>query len=855
MARSLKQLTTRHALTLRFAVVPALALLSLTGVLYLGTTWLVARELNEQANLQVQARSKMLAGRLQNALMSTVRGVEHLAHYESLNQAEGRPASRQEMQWLLAEMPAYVWIGFVSPQGRVEVATQRWLEGSSVADQPVYLRGREKLVLEDFHPAVRLTPYLTQAGVPTSSLADIGMPVRDSSGRLLGIVVAHVGERWFSELAERTVTEQEAGRLGMRWYVITGSGLALGRDPLPFAPPLAGTGAQSMRGQDGRSYLVSTVSMGSPEDLVHDLGWRVVVAVDTESALAPLREFDRSLAVFAFTGCLLLSVGGFVVARRATRPIDRFFETVRSRFEAAGGLRVMPYHDYLEVMAEELATELPQERRGGGDLLHRLAQDARQLKRVIDHLPMGVSISTAELQVEYLNPAYTQMLGWTTEAVRGLRVVDYLFDGKLRADFDAQLSALAHAPTELMARFEALCADGTRLPVQWHMVPLYDPKGAVVGALTVVQDISGETQANRHAEALSDRLDLFSTAALDYVLALLDENGAVLTWSKGAEAVLGWSEAEAMAHGFDGLFTPTDSAKGVPRQLLASARDHGVCEVDAQFRRKSGTDLRGEGMLYALPVSRDAAAFALLLRDSTAAHEAADKLRRSEQELAGLTQRLLEQEKQTTRRLAQALHDELGQTLGAMRLLFDAGRNKVSPETPLPPWVARLGGLIEDSNQQVRQVLTELRPPLLDEQGLIAALDNELLQRKSLHDQVQLVLQSTGVCPDQRWSQDVEYAAFMVAREAVTNALKHANPRRVVVELAGDDLSFSLTVRDDGATTQTAPQAKPGHLGLVGMRERALAIGAHLDIRSTVGIGTTVTLEWEMNDDAAVPRG
>ena len=151
----------------------------------------------------------------------------------------------------------------------------------------------------------------------------------------------------------------------------------------------------------------------------------------------------------------------------------------------------------------------------------------------------------------------------------------------------------------------------------------------------------------------------------------------------------------------------------------------------------------------------------------------------------------------------------------------------------------------------MRRVLTELRPPLIDEQGLISALDNELDQHGLAQEQVQLSLDAGSLPAESRWPAAVEYAAFMIAREAVNNALRHAAPKCVRVSLAGDSQHLLLEVSDDGSgLTRIEHVVRPGHLRLVGMRERALAISAVPEITSSPKAGTSVTLRWSHIDKA-----
>lgn len=216
-------------------------------------------------------------------------------------------------------------------------------------------------------------------------------------------------------------------------------------------------------------------------------------------------------------------------------------------------------------------------------------------------------------------------------------------------------------------------------------------------------------------------------------------------------------------------------------------------------------------------------------------------------ELSDLTRRLMVQEKTMVRRLAQALHDQLGQTLTALRLGFDAltvvRREPTTLE--LERRTRLVDTLIDQAVHEVRQVLVELRPPLLEEHGLAAALDNELRTRALVHDEVDLRLEPQADAGERRWPADVEYAAFMIAREAIANALRHSQAGSIRVALRGDAASMALEIADDGnGMTPDRPAASPGHLGMVGMRERALAIGGRYSVESSPGVGTRVRLEW-----------
>ena len=192
------------------------------------------------------------------------------------------------------------------------------------------------------------------------------------------------------------------------------------------------------------------------------------------------------------------------------------------------------------------------------------------------------------------------------------------------------------------------------------------------------------------------------------------------------------------------------------------------------------------------------------------------------------------------------MHDSLGQTLAVARLNLDAA---MAEAKGLPEAVQRqcrtVSALLEQAVRETRQMLAELRPTLLDEQGLAAALDNELAHGSVAGSPPDVLLEVDDDAVGQRWPGDVEYGSFMIAREAIANARRHADASLVRVLLSGHRHAMTLEVVDDGIGIPAHLEGgRPGHLGLVGMRERAIAIGARLDVRAAPGGGTHVRLEW-----------
>lgn len=231
--------------------------------------------------------------------------------------------------------------------------------------------------------------------------------------------------------------------------------------------------------------------------------------------------------------------------------------------------------------------------------------------------------------------------------------------------------------------------------------------------------------------------------------------------------------------------------------------------------------------------------------DITDQRRAHNVLLKQQRKLSELAHELLEQERRTTRRLALTLHDHLGQTLTALRLSFEATMGNAS-STIDAEQAHRIDSLLEQATALVHDVIQDLRPPLLDDFGLVAALENELANPTLSKGKVDLLLVPGKLVSELRWPSDVEYACFMIAREAVSNALEHARPSTVHVSLTSHGRGLSMDVVDDGIGFATQGLGgRPGNLGLVGMKERALAIGARLEFESRIDAGTRVSLKWE----------
>jgi signal transduction histidine kinase len=225
-------------------------------------------------------------------------------------------------------------------------------------------------------------------------------------------------------------------------------------------------------------------------------------------------------------------------------------------------------------------------------------------------------------------------------------------------------------------------------------------------------------------------------------------------------------------------------------------------------------------------------------------------LRIAYERLAQLHQKLEATKEEERRSLSRELHDELGQTLTALKLRLQLGPSADGALGHTEPIA-----LVDDLISRVRKISVDLRPPLLDEVGLVSALRVYLEAQAAVSGlSIDLEADEAVRAAAPRLPPDTEIACFRVVQESVTNALRHAGARRLRVRIVRTGRRVALSIRDDGrgfdpATLDEA--AARGHLGVLGMRERIRARGGRFTVTSAPGAGTEIDVELDAPPVAA----
>jgi len=231
-------------------------------------------------------------------------------------------------------------------------------------------------------------------------------------------------------------------------------------------------------------------------------------------------------------------------------------------------------------------------------------------------------------------------------------------------------------------------------------------------------------------------------------------------------------------------------------------------------------------------------------RDVTERRRAEEGLKQSHEQLRALSSHLQSVREEERTRIAREVHDVLGQALTALKIDLYSVQRGLSIRTDsgaerLAEKMKSMSGLIDSTIQTVRRIATELRPGILDDLGLVAAVE---WQANDFQARTGITCNVTSHVDYLDLDRERSTATFRIFQETLTNVARHAAASRVEITLTSDDQKLVLEVKDNGKGITHNDIEDSRSLGLLGMRERAQLLGGDLSIAGTLGHGTLVTV-------------
>jgi PAS domain S-box-containing protein len=467
------------------------------------------------------------------------------------------------------------------------------------------------------------------------------------------------------------------------------------------------------------------------------------------------------------------------------------------------------------------------------------APDASVLLRaLVAHAAAVVFFKDRAGRYRFVNDHFLRRFGMRREMVLG-RTDAELFPAAQAAVFAANDTRVLRTGVAMQFEETAGYIDGERVSVVIKF-PVFDAAGGIDGLGGIAVDI---TERKSVEQALRESRTLLEEAQKVAGLGCWEWDPASgrLHWSEELYRIYG-VDAAAFRPSFEGYLErvhPEDRARVSETVASALVEGRGF-RLEERIVRPDGAVrvLRSQG-----EVVKDAGGRAVKMVgacfDITEQKDSESQLQAAAETLSRLSHRLVEAEEAERRRIARELHDRVGQNLSALNINLDIILGQLGEQASQEVRMRLRDSLalVDGTLQTIENVMADLRPPLLDEYGLGAALGwhAEEFQRRT-HLRVRLedrARERTRELP-----HEAAVTLFRIAQEALNNAAKHAQAESLAISLAVEDGQFVLQIRDDGRGFDPASPTR--RLGMRSMRERAEAAGARFSIDSAPGKGTTL---------------
>ena len=726
----------------------------------------------------------------------------------SLEGSGDERAQEQLRGWLEHVRRAYHYdhIYLTNTEGRLRMAVMDKSSGKGMIAHIGAAVATDRVSFLDFHKD-------TADGADHLSVV---VPVREASGsgKPLGMLYLGIDPRNYlypfieswptpSRTAETLLVRRDGDHVlflnELRFQKNTALSLRIPLDNSDVAAVKAVLGQEgTVEGRDYRGVAVIASLHRIP-----DSPWFLVARMDTEEALEPAHQ-----ALWLVSGlvALLLVAAAVAVAFTLRRQRSRFHEARNSAAEA-------------------------------------LAASMARHRSVTQSASTAIITADADGLITGWNPAAERIFGYAETEVIGL-ALETLMPERYRQQHNSGMVRVADGGANSMlfrtVELDGLTRSGDEFPMELTLSRWETTSGAFVTG--IVRDISRRRQGEQALRESEEIFRHFMEFSPMYVF-FNDVNLRTLRLSRNFEKLLGKPMEEMIGRSMDELFH-YEFAKNIVENDTRVMREGRSITVTEEFRGRYYLTTR-----FPIIIDGKPRYLAGYTTDITERKHAQESSRQAHEQLRQLTVQMNTRHEAEYSLLSRELHDEFGQLLTSLKmdlswLSIRLGEDKQE----LRQKVALSMALVDASVESVHRIAARLRPRILDDLGLVSAID-WLVQDCREHTGIN----AEFVANAEVSSLDLERstAVFRIVQESLSNIVRHSEAKCVVISLDCEDGWLRLEIRDDGKGLLEEKLTNHESIGLLGMRERALAAGGELELSSVVGKGTMVVLRLPLAREVA----
>jgi PAS domain S-box-containing protein len=485
------------------------------------------------------------------------------------------------------------------------------------------------------------------------------------------------------------------------------------------------------------------------------------------------------------------------------------------------------------------------ERKQAEESIKRLS---RQNRLILESAGEGIYGLDLNGNTTFANPVAAKMIGWEVDELIGKHQHSILHHSKpdgspyprdecpIYAAFKD--GAVHHVNNEVFWR-----KDGTSFPVEYTSTPIRDERGKLTGAVVAFRDITERKQAE---QALMESEQKYRTLFEDSrdAIYISTRDGKILGTNKFSSDLFGYPSQEMIGMNIRKIYAHPQDRLRFKKEI---ERKGSVKDYEVQFQKKDGTLI--DCLLTSTVRKNDNGrieGYQGIIRDISERKRYVEELIQSRERLRKLSTYLQTVREDERTRIAREIHDELGQSLTGLKMdlssLERSLRSKIAKNKDSALFLLKVKTmfkLIDSTIQSVRRISTELRPGVLDDLGLIAAIEwqaQEFQHRTGISCKINLIPKTISM------DQERATAVFRILQETLTNVARHAKATRVTINMKKLDRHVILKIHDNGKGITMKKVLEVKSFGLLGVKERAHLFGGNVEFKGIKGKGTTVTV-------------
>jgi len=460
-----------------------------------------------------------------------------------------------------------------------------------------------------------------------------------------------------------------------------------------------------------------------------------------------------------------------------------------------------------------------------------LAASQARLKAIIESQTVFVCRYKSDGTLTFANQAVCDLVQRTQDELIGKSFFRF-FIQEDRRRLTAGLAVLTRASPLHVDEYQVKLNEGKTGWQHWINRGIFDENGALVEYQSTGWDITEQKEAQQHSQQLIDILE-----ATPDIITTVDVDNQIIYMNRAGYEFLKIPPGTDLPH-LDALdFYPGEVREFIEHQVVPVLMEKGMWGGETVILNGDHEEIPVSQVLIAHHEGGKVTRFSTILRDIRYFKEIEQRFRERE----------LHVQEQQTRLIVNELHDRIGQNLTALNLNLAMMEKQVtlSEDGYMKQRLDDSIHLVDETMASIRGIMSDLRPPELDDYGLVAALRSAARQLER-RTGIKVELQGEDLKP--RLPLAHAFALYRIAQEALTNVAKHSQATRVLIEVKEKNNTVTMTISDNGRGVNLrslpASRGQPGW-GISSMRTRAEDLGARFTIKGSPGKGTQVRVVLE----------